>query len=242
MRGAFTGASSNKQGLFELANRGTLFLDEISEMPISLQAKILRVLEGGTFRRVGGITDVTVDVRIIAATNQDLLKLIEDGRFREDLYFRLNVLSINIPPLRERREDIPLLVEHFLKKFGDGKKKITKEAIQRLQNYRWKGNVRELENIIERVVLLSDNEIIDVENLPEEIKNNNPTNNPITIPSGGLDLERLIMDTEKAYLIKALEKANGVKTEAARLLNLSFRSFRHKLKKYGINQITRYSA
>jgi DNA-binding NtrC family response regulator len=190
---------------------------------------------------VGGIADVTVDVRIIAATNQDLLKLIEDGRFREDLYFRLNVLSIKIPPLRERREDIPLLVEHFLKKFSDGKKRITDEAMRMLQNYRWKGNVRELENIIERVVLLSEGEIIDVRDLPEEIRNSSG-HDSITIPPGGIDLERLIMDTEKAYLIKALEKANGVKTEAARLLNLSFRSFRHKLKKYRINQITHYSA
>ncbi len=235
MKGAFTGASSNKQGLFELANDGTLFLDEIGEMPLSLQSKLLRVIECGVFRRVGGISDIKVDVRIVSATNRNLHELIEKRQFREDLYFRLNVLSVNIPPLRERREDIPLLVEHFMRKFSGGRKKFSRDALGLLENYQWKGNVRELENIIERAVLLCDDEIISEEFLPEEIKSA-PAAGSVSVPPGGVDFEKLIEETEKAYLLKALEKANGVKTEAAKLLRLTFRSFRHKLKKYGIEK------
>lgn len=235
MKGAFTGAASNKQGLFELANDGTLFLDEIGEMPMSLQAKLLRVIEGGTFRRVGGVSDINVDVRIISATNKNLEQRIETGQFREDLYFRLNVLSVKIPPLRERRDDIPLLVDHFLKKFSGDKKKFSKDAIDQLKNYRWKGNVRELENIIERVVLLCESDIIGTEHLPDEINALSKTEK-VSVPSGGIDFEKLMEDMEKSYLLKALEKTNGVKTEAAKLLNLTFRSFRHKLKKYGIDK------
>jgi two-component system response regulator PilR (NtrC family) len=237
MKGAFTGAASNKQGLFELANDGTLFLDEIGEMPLNLQAKLLRVIEGGTFRRVGGISDIKVDVRTISSTNKDLLDLIEKGLFREDLYFRLNVLSVKIPPLRERRDDIPLLVEHFLKKFAGDKKNLSPVAIKLLKNFHWKGNVRELENIIERIVLLCDSEVIGAEHLPEEIGSGSKTEK-VMVPPGGIDFEKLMEDTEKAYLLKALEKTNGVKTEAAKLLNLTFRSFRHKLKKYGIEKKT----
>ncbi len=235
MKGAFTGAASNKQGLFELANDGTLFLDEIGEMSMNLQAKLLRVIEGGTFRRVGGVSDIKVDVRIISATNKDLQDLIEKGRFREDLYFRLNVLSVKIPPLRERRDDVPILVDHFLKKYAGDKKQFSENAIELLENYQWKGNVRELENIIERVVLLCDSEIIGVEHLPEEIGSVS-TAERISVHSGGIDFEKIMEDTEKAYLLRALEKTNGVKTEAAKLLNLTFRSFRHKLKKYGIEK------
>jgi two-component system response regulator PilR (NtrC family) len=235
MKGAFTGATSNKQGLFELANEGTLFLDEIGEMPMSLQAKLLRVIEGESFRRVGGISDIKVDVRIISATNKNLQELIDKGLFREDLYFRLNVLSVRIPPLRERRDDIPLLIDHFLKKFAGGKKRFSQEAITLLQNYKWKGNVRELENIVERMVLLCDEEIIDVEHLPEEIRSASRIDK-VVVPPGGIDIEKLLEETEKAYLLKALERTNGVKTEAAKLLNLTFRSFRHKLKKYGIEK------
>lgn len=235
MKGAFTGASSNKQGLFELADDGTLFLDEIGEMPISLQAKLLRVLDGGTFRRVGGVSDITVDVRLVAATNKNLSDQIENGLFREDLYFRLNVLSLKIPPVRERRDDIPLLVNHFLAKYTGENKKFSKEAMTMLQNYRWKGNVRELENIIERVLLLTEGDVMDVESLPEEIRSG-PSREKVSVPSGGIDMETIMSDTEKAYLLKALVKTNGVKTEAAKLLNLTFRSFRHKLKKYGIDK------
>lgn len=235
MKGAFTGATANKQGLFELANEGTIFLDEIGEMPMSLQAKLLRVIEGGTFRRVGGVSDLTVDVRIVSATNKDLQALIEQNRFREDLYFRLNVLSVKIPPLRERREDIPLLLDYFLKKFAGDKKRFSEEAAERLKNYHWKGNVRELENIVERVVLLCDNEVIDVQHLPEEISSVKKAA-AVALPAEGMDIEKLMEDTEKAYILRALEKTNGVKTEAAKLLNLTFRSLRHKLKKYGIDR------
>ncbi len=233
MKGAFTGANANKQGLFEFANNGTLFLDEIGEMPITLQAKLLRVIESGTFRRVGGVSDITVDVRIVSATNREVENLIETGQFREDLYFRLNVLSVKIPSLRERREDIPLLVAHFLEKFAGDKMQFTEAAINVMKNYRWKGNVRELENIIERVVLLSDSDVIGVENLPEEMRKA-LSEAKVAMPSGGIDMEKLMEDTERAYLLKALEQSKGVKTEAAKLLNLTFRSFRHKLKKYGI--------
>jgi two-component system response regulator PilR (NtrC family) len=226
MKGAFTGAASNKQGLFELANEGTLFLDEIGEMTLSLQAKLLRVIEGRTFRRVGGVSDIKVNVRIISATNKNIHELIEKKLFREDLYFRLNVLSINVPPLRERREDIPHLVGHFLKKFAGDTMRFSQDAVKLLQNYKWQGNVRELENIIERLALLCDGEIIGIEHLPEEIRAVESAAD-VTMPTGGMDFEKLIEDTEKAYLLKALEKTNGVKTEAAKLLNLTFRSFRH---------------
>ncbi|KPK34643.1 MAG: Fis family transcriptional regulator [Nitrospira bacterium SG8_35_1] len=235
MKGAFTGAASNKQGLFELANDGTIFLDEIAEMPMNLQSKLLRVIEDGSFRRVGGVSDLRVDVRIISATNKNLQELIEDKQFREDLYFRLNVLSVKIPPLRDRRDDIPLLVNHFIKKFIGDKKEFSPEAIHALQNFRWKGNVRELENIIERVLLLCENGVVHVEHLPDELRSSSESGK-ITVPSGGMDMEKLMADTEKAYLLNALERTNGVKTEAAKLLNLSFRSFRHKLKKYGIDK------
>ncbi len=234
MKGAFTGASSNKQGLFELANDGILFLDEIGEMPMNLQAKLLRVIEGGAFRRVGGVSDIKVDVRIVAATNKNLPELVEAGQFREDLFFRLNVLSLKIPPLRERQDDIPLLVNHFLKKYAVDDKIFSQNAITTLQNYHWKGNIRELENIIERVLLLSNEDVIGVRSLPEEIRSNTDRE---TVPvSGSIDIDKLMEDTEKAYLLKALEETNGVKTEAAKLLKLTFRSFRHKLKKYGIDK------
>jgi two-component system response regulator PilR (NtrC family) len=235
MKGAFTGASSNKQGLFELANDGTLFLDEIGEMPMRLQAKLLRVIEGGAYRRVGGVSDITVDVRIVAATNKNLSELIENGLFREDLYFRLNVLSLRIPPLRERRDDIPLLVNHFLNKFTGNGKKFSDDAMTMLKNYQWKGNVRELENIIERVLLLNDGDIVASESLPEEIRSSS-SSEKVSVPSGGVDIEKMMEDMERSYLLRALEKTNGVKTEAAKLLNLTFRSFRHKLKKYGIDK------
>ncbi|MBI5099109.1 MAG: sigma-54-dependent Fis family transcriptional regulator [Nitrospirae bacterium] len=238
MKGAFTGAAANKQGLFELANDGTLFLDEIGEMPLSLQAKLLRIIEDRTFRRVGGVSDIKVDVRIISASNRDIKSLAEKGQFREDLYFRLNVLSVKIPPLRERGDDIPLLVDHFMKKFAGDKRKFSQDAIEMLKNYQWKGNVRELENIIERVILLCDRDVIGVEQLPEEIKSDSTSAKEVTVPRGGIDVENIMEEMEKAYLLKALEQTNGVKTEAAKLLNLTFRSFRHKLKKYGIEKKT----
>lgn len=235
MKGAFTGAVSTTSGLFEIADGGTFFLDEIGEMPLSLQSKLLRVIENGTFRRVGGTSDIKVDVRVISATNKNMLEAVGAGDFREDLYYRLNVVPVVIPPLRERQEDIPLLLDHFLGRYSENPKKISPEALHRLMSYPWKGNVRELENIVERIVLLCDREMIMIEDLPDEITRS--VKDIKCLPEVGeedFDLERIITGIEKDYLIKALEKTRGTKTEAARLLNLSFRSFRHKLYKYGI--------
>jgi two-component system, NtrC family, response regulator PilR len=229
MKGSFTGAVYNKQGLFEIADGGSVLLDEIAEMPSSLQAKLLRVLENGIFRRIGGTTDIKVDVRVISATNKDLRQEIATGRFREDLYYRLNVIPITIPPLRERKEDIPLLAEHFLKKSTGTAKRISHEAMKLLMDYSWKGNVRELENIIERVVLFTEGEEIQPSDLPAEITGYAPE-----FTGAPVDIDQIIGEMEKKYLLTALKKAGGVKTEAAKLLNLSFRSFRHRLQKYGI--------
>jgi len=235
MKGAFTGAVYNKQGLFEIANGGTLFLDEIVEMPVNLQAKLLRVLQNGTFRRVGGTTDVTVDVRIVAATNKSPLEEVSAGRFREDLYYRLNVVPLHIPPLRERTEDIPLLVDHFIKKFSSTPRRLSPDAMKLLIHYPWKGNVRELENIIERVLLLTDAEEITPPDVPLEINTTDWENNVLPkMEKNGIDLDAIVEGIEKKYLLEALQLTNGAKTEAAKMLNLSFRSFRHRLQKYGI--------
>jgi two-component system response regulator PilR (NtrC family) len=237
MRGAFTGALHNKQGLFEIADGGSLFLDEIGEMPINLQAKLLRVLENGSFRRVGGITDLKVDVRVISATNKDVKEEIASGRFREDLYYRLNVIPIQIPPLRERKEDIPLLVEHFLRKISNQPRKVTPEAMRMFMGNPWKGNVRELENVIERTALLTEKEEITPADLPNEILGYTGDTKEIPeLTEAGIDIDAIIGDIETRYLLKALEKSGGVKKEAAKLLNLSFRSFRHRLSKYKIRQ------
>jgi len=235
VKGAFTGAVSNKQGLFEIADGGTIFLDEIAEMPISLQAKLLRVLENGTFRRVGGLGDIKVDVRIISATNRDLSDAIAAAGFREDLFYRLNVVPVHLPPLRERVEDIPLFLDHFLGRFSPDKKEFAPESLRLLMRYPWKGNVRELENMVERIVLLTDRKVILPEDLPEEVfAAVRPATALPDMSDDGVDLEKIVEEIEKNYLYKALAKANGSKTDAAKLLNLSFRSFRHRLHKYGI--------
>ncbi len=235
MKGAFTGATHNKEGLFETARGGTLFLDEIAEMPLSIQAKLLRVIETGTFRRLGGVSDIKADVRIIAATNKDLKKEVSSGRFREDLFFRLNVVPVNIPPLRERKEDIPLLVGHFLKKFNAPNVRVPPETMRILERYHWPGNVRELENLIERLLLLTEKEIILPEDLPVEIRQKTDTSERIPeLTEDGINLERLLEDIEISYLKKALELSGGVKTKAAELLGLTFRSFRHRLQKYNL--------
>lgn len=235
MKGSFTGAIYNKQGLFEMADGGSVLLDEIGEMPVNLQSKLLRVIEGGTFRRVGGTNDIKVDVRVISATNKDIKEEIASGRFREDLYYRLNVVPIIIPPLRERKEDIPLLIDHFLRKTSSNPKRVTPEAMRLLLDYLWKGNVRELENVIERVVLLTDREEITPADLPSEITGYPGDIKYISeLTEEGVDIDKIIEDIEKKYLLQALKIAGGIKTEAARLLNLSFRSFRHRLHKYGI--------
>lgn len=235
MKGAFTGAVYNKQGLFEVADRGTMFLDEIADMPINLQAKLLRVLENGTFRRVGGTNDLKADVRIVSATNKLLTEEIAAGRFREDLFYRLNVIPVYIPPLRERREDIPLLVDYSINKFSKTKKRLTPDALKLLISSPWKGNIRELENVIERTILLTDKEELSSEDFLMEISPSDSENKGLPeITRDGIDLDMLIEDLEKRYILEALRTTNGVKTEAARLLNLSFRSFRHRLHKYGI--------
>ena len=236
MKGAFTGAVSNKQGLFEAANGGTIFLDEISATTPSLQIKLLRVLQEREFKRVGGTSDIRVDVRVIAASNKDLQQEVSKGAFREDLFYRLNVIPIHLPALRDRKEDIPLLVDHFLKKNSAGKrvKFIAPETMKVLLQYRWPGNVRELENSIERLAILSTEDMITLEHVPETLRSGSPCPELISlvIPEAGIDIECMLQTAEKILLLKALDKAGGVKTEAAKLLGLTFRSFRHRLQKY----------
>ncbi|MDP2167656.1 MAG: sigma-54 dependent transcriptional regulator [Thermodesulfovibrionales bacterium] len=235
MKGAFTSASQNKQGLFEVANEGTLFLDEVAEMPINLQSKLLRAIDTGSFRRLGGTNDIKVNVRILSATNKDPAEAVAAGSFREDLFYRLNVIPIHIPPLRERKEDIPLYIEHFLKKSSVGKRHISPEAINLLMNQPWKGNVRQLENAIERTLLLTDKDIITEADLPPGItKTYSEDKTPMTDVSGGIDLKAVIEGMERGYITEALRLTAGKKAEAAKLLGLSFRSFRHRLQKYGI--------
>jgi len=241
MRGSFTGAVSNKEGLFEVADGGTLFLDEIAEAPPGIQVKLLRVLQKPEFRRVGGTRDIKVDVRIIAATNKDLTKAVAQGLFREDLYYRLNVIPITLPPLRSHPEDIPSLVQHFLTIFGQKANKpaltVAPAAMRALQQYGWKGNVRELQNVLERVVaMVSGSEITleDVIQWMQESSINGEAKVPPEIPSEGLDLESLINGIERELLVKALVRGGGVKKEAARLLKLNARSLRYRLNKYEI--------
>jgi two-component system response regulator PilR (NtrC family) len=235
MKGAFTGAASNKQGLFEAAHGGTIFLDEISATSSALQIKLLRVLQEREFMRVGGTAEIKVDVHIIAASNKDLLSEVAKGAFREDLFYRLNVIPIHLPSLRERKDDIPLLVDFFLKKLlaGREQKKITPEAMNALIGFRWPGNVRELENTVERLTILCSGDTIRLEHIPDGLKSADAVELISSdIPDEGLDLEAMLENAEKKLLHKALEKSGGVKTEAAKLLKLSFRSFRHRLQKF----------
>jgi len=242
IKGAFTGAIATKEGIFEVANGGTVFLDEIGDIPQSFQVKLLRVLEEKTIKRVGGNQEIKVDVRIIAATNRDLKKAVAEGNFREDLFYRLDVIPIEIPPLRERREDIPLLVEHFVSKYsrllGRDIKGVSEEAMQMLMAHQWKGNVRELENVIERAATLGSGPIIEMNTIDECLRRGVPYKGPLSIeiPPEGLDLEGLLRDIEKGLLLKALDRVKWVKRDAARLLGLDFRSFRYRLAKYNINR------
>lgn len=242
IKGSFTGAIANKMGLFELADTGTLFLDEIGELPLLIQVKLLRVLQERQFKRVGGTKDISIDVRIIAATNRDLRKMVADNLFREDLYYRLHVIPIHLPSLRERKEDIPLLVEHFLEKcsheIGKHFTRITEEALSKLVSYNWPGNIRELENAIERAVALEMNSVIDVKSLPENIRGATSHDSsliPSDIPPEGINLENVVDEIEKDLLVKALQKTGWVKKRAAKLLHLSFRSFRYRLDKFNID-------
>ncbi|KPJ68321.1 MAG: Fis family transcriptional regulator [Syntrophobacter sp. DG_60] len=238
-KGAFTGATSDKMGLFKAADGGTIFLDEIGELPAALQVKILRVVEDKSFKPIGDTKDIKVDIRVISATNKELEKEVIEGGFREDLYYRLNVIPIRIPPLRERKEDVPVLVNYFLKKysqeFGKDIRKISSSALELLTSYDFPGNVRELENIIERCIALETSNII----LPESLVLSDFKKGGLKVEDilpEGLDLQKRVEELEKNFLIKALEEARGVKRRAAELLNLSFRSFRYKLKKYKIDK------
>ena len=242
MKGSFTGAISNKAGLFEVANGGTIFLDEIGDTTPTIQVKLLRVIQEREFRRVGGTQDVKVDVRIVAATNKDLEKAVADGSFREDLYYRLDVIPIRLPPLRLRSGDIPLLVNHFLERFSKESGKpaptLSAEAVHVLLCHEWRGNVRELENLIERVVAFSTGGTVtdsDVRGwLHRSVSPQQQPGVPMDLTDDGLDLEGLINGIEKDLLLKALERSKWVKKKAARLLRLNTRSFRYRLEKYAI--------
>ncbi len=236
-RGAFTGADKKKQGLFETAHQGTLFLDEIGELPMGMQVKLLRVLQEREFRRVGGTTNIPVDVRLIAATNQDLSANIAEGTFREDLFYRLNVVSIELPPLRERRSDIPLLIQNFYRqKTGrNDSYQIDKQTLDILFGYDWPGNVRELENLVERCLVLGDEHLMSVDCLPPQLQQQSPPQNTDLqeIPSG-FNMEKWLEEQERRMLLTALEQADGVRTRAAELLGISFRQIRYRLDKLGI--------
>jgi two-component system response regulator AtoC len=248
-KGAFTGAGARKKGLVELAHGGTLFLDEIGELPIEIQAKLLRFLEERKFKRIGGLEDVSVNVRIIAATNKNLEKAIEEKEFREDLYYRLNVIPIHVPPLRERKEDILLLSHHFLniynKKFGKNIKGITERAKEQLFSYSWKGNVRELKNVIERIVILYSDEYIDLEHLPLEIskkRTQNLDNNILkcNLKEKFLDrkfsLEYETQKMENEYIQAALDLSENNHSKASQLLGISRFALKRKIEKYSDNK------
>jgi DNA-binding NtrC family response regulator len=231
-KGSFTGAIKQKMGRFEMADRGTIFLDEIDDIPLESQVKLLQFLQEKMFERVGGEETLTSDVRIIAAAKSNLQKMIDDNQFRSDLYYRLNVLPIYLPPLRERRDDIPLMVNYFLKKFtGEKSMEISPEAIQLLVNYSWPGNVRQLENIIERMALTADKNLISAKNIPEEIKLEKKTLLDINY---SLTFEQALRDTERNLLQKALNDAKGNKKLASKKLSLPYSTFRNKLEKLNI--------
>ena len=235
-RGAFTGAVKRRRGRFELADEGTIFLDEIGDVPLTTQVKLLRVLQEKELERVGGEETMTVDVRVVAATNKNLMAMVDSGEFREDLYYRLNIIPLELPPLRERLEDIPMLVEHFLKKKSAQLNKklprVSAKAMQELTNYYWPGNVRELENVIERAVVLCENEEIGLNDLP--ILLGDPSRTTLRLFKEDLPLVAALEDLERQLIARALEKAKGVKTEAARILGLKTSALYYKLEKYDL--------
>ena len=233
-KGSFTGAIADKKGLFKIAHNGTLFLDEIGELDISLQAKILRALQEKQIRRVGGIRDIDVDVRVVAATNRDLLHMVEEKRFREDLYYRLNVLSIELPALRERRSDIPVLIDYFIKKHTRGtNRKITinTDARRRLDDYAYPGNVRQLESALERAILLCENDTVTVEDLPPEMTQLSTTasSDQFKLPPEGVNFE----DVERSLIMQAMARTDNNITKSAKLLGLTFRTLQYRLEKFG---------
>ncbi len=240
-KGAFTGAVADRAGLFEQAEGGTLFLDEIGEVPLQLQAKLLRVIQEREFRRVGGTESIRSDVRLVAASNRDLEEQVRENTFREDLFYRLNVVQVCMPSLRERQEDIPLLIEHFLKKYTGSVSEadaITPAAMKILMAYPFPGNVRELENLVERCVVLGSH-VINRECLPPQVvdfQNPIPAGGEFIIPAEGMNLEAYLDGIEKQLLMQALERCGGVKKRAAELLGLSFRSIRYRLAKFGMDE------
>ncbi len=238
VKGAFTGADRDRSGLFEAANGGTMFLDEVGELPASLQVKLLRALQDGEIRRLGGNDSVEVDVRVIAATNRDLEGMVQKGEFREDLYYRLAVVPIHLPALCRRREEIPDLVHHFLERhrerLGVKVMGISPDAMERLLRYPWPGNIRELENLLERVVVLADESEIRVDDLPEDILHPAPDRAPIDVSDDDLSVKRHSAELERVLIRRALERTGGNKTQAADLLELSPRALRYKIQDYGL--------
>lgn len=239
-KGAFTHAVRTRIGRFEQANGGTIFLDEVGDMSPTLQVKILRVLQEHQFERIGGTRSINVNIRVVAATNQELSKMVQQGRFREDLYYRLNVIPIKIPPLRDRSGDIPILINHFLNEFSRKKKKkllkISHEALRYLTNYSWPGNVRELENLMERLVILVDGDTIEPDNLPERITSapRPDSSRELNLPAEGLSLNEAVQDFERQLIIKALNRTGWVKNQAAQLLRLNRTTLIEKIKKQKI--------
>ncbi len=240
-KGSFTDAKALKQGLFEIADSGLVFLDEIGELPLATQSKLLRALEDRTFKRVGGVRRYPLDVGILAATNRDLKAEVDAGRFREDLYFRLNIIRVHVPPLRDRRDDVPLLVEHFLEQLGSrlgrSLEGIDGAAMERLASYGWPGNVRELRNVLERLVLLAPEPIVSVDHLPPEIQFARPATPsegscPFVLPEEGLDLEAV----ERGLILQALERTNHNQSASARLLGISRYALRYRIDKHGLKR------
>jgi two-component system response regulator PilR (NtrC family) len=239
VKGAFTGADRTREGLLAAAREGTLFLDEIGELPRDTQVKLLRVIQERKARPVGSTQDFDVNARLIAATNRDLAAEVQAGRFREDLFYRLNVIHIRVPPLRERREDIPALAEQFLARAAEEHDRkpwtLSKEASIRLMGYDYPGNVRELENLILRATALSDGDELTADVFPGAVRGAGAIGGP-SLPEGGIDLDAELVRVEKAYLQAALRRSEGVKVAAAKLLGMSFRSFRYRLEKLGLVQ------
>ena len=237
-KGSFTGAHAEKKGLFEIADRGTLFLDEIAELDVGIQAKLLRALQERKIRRVGGTHEISVDVRVIAATNRDLRAMVSDGRFRDDLYYRINVLSIDVPPLRERREDIPVLIDYFLKKHTKNTSRLitglTPETRKLMVDYSWPGNVRQLESAIERAILLAEGDKITLEDLPTEVRQDAgpAAEGTFKLPAEGINFE----DVERNLITQAMEQTDYNITKAAKLLGLTFRTLQYRLEKFGIKK------
>ena len=244
VKGAFTGAVASSEGLFSAANGGTLFLDEITEVATSLQVKLLRAIQERQVRRLGDVRDVAIDVRLVAASNRDLTRAVADGVLREDLFYRLNVIPIHLPPLRERREDIPALVAHFIHKVAAAQEKpvrtVSPEALALLEAHQWPGNIRELENVIERAMVLGSGPVIDVDALPADLRKPAAASDvPVELPASGLDLEATLARIEQRYIEMALERSSGVQTRAAELLRVSFRQFRYKLRKHSVRALSR---